>query len=89
MYDEELPEDAVKYFTRRIKFSMEDLPIPAGRYHNFVDFMKFPSFEQSRIVFKESTGIISSGTKACESVFRVIKQKDILLSFLSELQPYH
>ncbi|MBK9400673.1 MAG: polyphosphate kinase 1 [Bacteroidetes bacterium] len=81
VYDEELPEDAVKYFTRRIKFSMEDLPIPAGRYHNFVDFMKFPSLNRAELRSKNPPAVSHPELKPRESVLRVIRQKDILLSF--------
>ncbi len=81
VYDEDLPESAVKYFTRRIKFSMDDLPIPAGRYHNFVDFMKFPSLNKTELRSKSAPALSHPGLKPRESVLKVIRQKDILLSF--------
>lgn len=81
VYDEDLPESAVKYFTRRMKFGTEDLPIPAGRYHNFVDFMKFPSLNKTELKSKKINALLHPDLKPNKSVLKVIRNKDVLLSF--------
>ncbi len=81
VYDEQMPESAVKYITRRINLGHEDNPIPAGRYHNFVDFMKFPSLDKSDLRSKSVPALLHPDLKPRQSVLKVIRTKDILLSF--------
>lgn len=87
LYDEELPEEAVKYLMQRIRFHKEDQPIPAGRYHNFVDFMKFPSLNKNELKAKNPPPLSHPDLKPNNSVLKVIRNKDILLSF--PYQSYH
>jgi polyphosphate kinase len=87
LYDEELPEEAVKYLVHRIRFHKEDQPIPAGRYHNFVDFMKFPSLNKNELKAKNPPALSHPDLKPNNSVLKVIRNKDILLSF--PYQSYH
>jgi len=87
LYDENMPESAVTYLMRRIKFSKEDQPIPAGRYHNFVDFIKFPSLNKGELKAKSVTPLSHPDLRPRHSVLKVIKEKDILLSF--PYQSYH
>ena len=87
IYDEEMPELGVNYLMRRISFGKEDQPIPAGRYHNFVDFMKFPSLNKMELRYKTPTPLAHPALKPRNSVLKVVKQKDILLSF--PYQSYH
>lgn len=87
LYDEELPEEAVKYLVHRIRFHKEDQPIPAGRYHNFVDFMKFPSLNKNELKAKNPPPLSHPDLKPNNSVLKVIRNKDILLSF--PYQSYH
>lgn len=87
IYDEEMPEHGVNYLMRRISFGKEDQPIPAGRYHNFVDFMKFPSLNKTELRYKTPVPLAHPALKPRNSVLKVVKQKDILLSF--PYQSYH
>ena len=87
LYDEDLPETAVDYLMKRIKFSKEDQPIPAGRYHNFVDFIRFPSLNKTDLRTKNPPPLAHPDLKANQSVLKVIREKDILLNF--PYQSYH
>ena len=87
IYDEEMPEHGVNYLMRRISFGKEDQPIPAGRYHNFVDFMKFPSLNKTELRYKTPVPLAHPALKPRNSVLKVVKHKDILLSF--PYQSYH
>lgn len=87
LYDDEMPKDAVKYLVNRIRFSKEDQPIPAGRYHNFVDFIKFPSLNKNELKEKNPAPLSHPELKPNNSVLKVIRTKDILLSF--PYQSYH
>lgn len=87
IYDEEMPESAITYLMKRIKFGKGDQPIPAGRYHNFVDFIKFPSLNKPELFSKKVQPLSHPGLLPRHSVLKVIKEKDILLSF--PYQSYH
>jgi polyphosphate kinase len=87
IYDEEMPEAAVSYLMKRIKFGKGDQPIPAGRYHNFVDFIKFPSLNKPELFSKKEQPLSHPELPSKHSVLKVIKERDILLSF--PYQSYH
>ncbi|MBK9638294.1 MAG: polyphosphate kinase 1 [Bacteroidetes bacterium] len=87
IYDEEMPESAITYLMKRIKFGKGDQPIPAGRYHNFVDFIKFPSLNKPELFSKKVQPLSHPELLPRHSVLKVIKEKDILLSF--PYQSYH
>ena len=87
LFDEEMPKDVEKYLVQRIQFSKEDQPIPAGRYHNFVDFIKFPSLNKNELKGKNPPPLSHPDLKPNNSVLKVIRQRDILLSF--PYQSYH
>lgn len=87
IYDEEMPETAISYLMKRIKFGKGDQPIPAGRYHNFVDFIKFPSLNKPELFSKKEQPLSHPELLPKHSVLKVIKEKDILLSF--PYQSYH
>ena len=87
IYDEEMPESAITYLMKRIKFGKGDQPIPAGRYHNFVDFIKYPSLNKPELFSKKVQPLSHPELLPKHSVLKVIKEKDILLSF--PYQSYH
>ena len=86
-YDEELPEEVLTYLLKRIKLSKDDLPIPGGRYHNFVDFMRFPAIKKAELRYPKQSPLPHPELKPKTSLLKVIREKDILLSF--PYQSYH
>ena len=48
-YDESMPAELLTFILKRIKFSKEDHPVPGGRYHNFIDFIRFPSLNKPEL----------------------------------------
>ncbi|MFM9055701.1 MAG: polyphosphate kinase 1 [Bacteroidota bacterium] len=87
IYDEELPQTALAYLARRIKLTGDDQPISGGRYHNFVDFMKFPSLNKPELRLKNPHPLSHPLLPPRCSVLGVVRSKDILLSF--PYQSYH
>ncbi len=86
VYDREIPEDTLKVLTGSLEFSMDDIFIPGGRYHNLKDLIDFPITEG---IEKHKYNILSPikhkdiiPGKSILSCIR--KNKDILLFF-----PYH
>ncbi|OFX76965.1 MAG: polyphosphate kinase 1 [Bacteroidetes bacterium GWE2_29_8] len=81
VYDTEMPNDFLKYFTKNLKINKKDYLSPGGRYHNFKDFISFPNpFDKS--LENPILPILSHKQLLdCKSIFSEIKKKDILLTF--------
>mgnify|MGYP001791519808 CR=1 FL=1 len=84
IYDRDMPDDLLKILTKKLRFSPDDVTIPANRYHNFKDFMKFPNLGRKRFYYEPLVPIPHRDIQAGKSILSAIKKKDIMLFF-----PYH
>ncbi len=84
IYDKKMPDDFLKILTKRLNFGPEDVVIPAERYHNLKDFMKFPRLGKKKFYYDPSIPVTHRDVQAGKSILTVIKKKDIMLHF-----PYH
>ena len=84
IYDREMPLDLLKILTKKLKFGPDDVVIPANRYHNFKDFMKFPSLGRKKFFYDPLPSVNHRDIQTGKSILSVIKRKDIMLFF-----PYH
>jgi len=80
LYDKEMPDDFLKFLRQALKLNSDDL-IPGGKYHNFNDFFSFPKFNEPHLEYEPMPPQICKELDGVISVFDVISQKDILLSF--------
>ncbi len=87
VYDEDIPENALAFILKKINLGKEGQPISGSRYHNFIDFIKFPSLAKPELRYKAVTPLSHPDLKPRTSVLKVIRSKDILLSF--PYQSYH
>jgi polyphosphate kinase len=81
VYDEAMPTEAFKFLLKKIQLNKEDQPIPGGRYHNFVDFMKFPSLNRLELKQKNAVALHHKAIPSRTSMFKIIAKQDVLLSF--------
>jgi len=79
VYDSLIPKDLFQYITEQMELDDEDNLIPAGRYHNFKDYMKFPNLGGKRLVYKKTPPFSHPLIKHHQSLFEVITKRDILL----------
>jgi polyphosphate kinase len=88
VYDSKITPDMLSFIMKKIKLGKEDNPIPGGRYHNFKDFISFPTIGNPELSYKKikplrhtdlPTG--DSNLKGQSSVFKVVKKKDVLLTY--------
>ena len=86
-FDETMPKELLSFIMKRIKFSKEDHPIAGGRYHNFVDFIRFPSLDKPDLKYKIAKPLQHRDLLPKTSLLNFIKQKDVLLCF--PYQSYH
>lgn len=84
IYDRDMPKDLLKMLTKKLNFSPADVTIPANRYHNFKDFMKFPNLGKKKFYYEPLVPIAHRDIQPGKSILAAINKKDIMLMF-----PYH
>ncbi|MFM7023161.1 MAG: polyphosphate kinase 1 [Flavobacteriales bacterium] len=84
VYDLKIPDKLLHFILKKSRITETEILIPGGKYHNARDFMKFPSFGVSEHEFEAQKPLQHPDLKSGESMFKVLKQKDVLLQY-----PYH
>ncbi len=87
IYDDTIPPEILAYLLKKLEFKKDDHPVPGGRYHNFIDFINFPSLNRDDLKYTYNKPLPHKKIKPKTSLLAIIKQKDILLSF--PYQSYH
>jgi len=87
VYDEEMPKEVLDFILKKIRFSKNDLPISGGRYHNFIDFIKFPNLKRPELKYKVTPSFPHPQLKPRTSILKTLATKDILISY--PYQSYH
>ncbi|MFW5820307.1 MAG: polyphosphate kinase 1 [Bacteroidota bacterium] len=82
VYDESIPSDLLNYLIRRLELDEGDNLIPGGRYHNFKDFMKFPSLGKDYLRYGHTPPVNHPRfMQNKKSIFSIISEKDLMLHF--------
>jgi len=81
VYDTQMPEDLLQYFTKHLNLGKYDSTIPGGRYHNSKDFMNFPPVGSNTLEFKPLAEIPVPELKQDENIFRCLRAQDVLLYY--------
>ncbi len=84
IYDRNMPDDLLKILKKKMNFGPEDVVIPANRYHNFKDFMRFPKLGKKKFYYDALIPIPHPDIPAGKSILSAVKKKEIMLFF-----PYH
>ncbi|MBI5008328.1 MAG: polyphosphate kinase, partial [Bacteroidia bacterium] len=84
IYDRCIPQDLLKIIKQKLNIGPDDVVIPSNRYHNFKDFMKFPSLGIKDFYNEELVPVPHRDINQGKSILSVIKKKDLMLYF-----PYH
>lgn len=81
VYDREIPKDLLQFIMKKIKVKKSINLIPGGRYHNFRDFIHFPSVGNRDLLYHYPAPLPHPELSKARSLFSVIKKKDILLCY--------
>lgn len=85
VYDENIPQHLLKKLTKKLKITDEDNLRSGGRYHNFKDFMSFPSsVGPPELSYAKLIPIRHPLLLPKVSILDAIRNNDIMLHF-----PYH
>lgn len=79
IYDAEMPEDMLSFLTRKMRLQRDDAVIPGARYHNFKDFMNFPSLGRTDLLFKVLPPSNHPLLNTNSSITSVLRRTDIML----------
>lgn len=85
VYDVAMPNDMLSFIMKKLNMNKKDNAIPGGRYHNFKDFISFPTLGEKKLVYKhpqplEHKYLISNPN----TILKTVMNRDILLHY-----PYH
>jgi len=80
-YDETIAPDILKFITKRLRFLRDENTVSGGRYHNFIDFINFPNIGKSELKYKFPPALSHPDLKKDHSILKVIRRKDILLTY--------
>ena len=81
LYDKAMPLDMLRFLRIKLKVIKQDNIIPGSRYHNFKDFINFPNLGHGELAWPDTNPLSHPSFKAGESMFNVIRAKDVLLHY--------
>ncbi len=81
VYDEKMPEDLLNFLLQRLNLTLGLNTIAGGKYHNFKDFMSFPTFERENFVFPKQDPVIHPEFEGQRSLIRRILKGDVMIHF--------
>jgi polyphosphate kinase len=84
VYDKEMPQHHIEFILSNIKMSNEDNLIPGGKYHNFRDFMGFPSLGNNQLTFNTIESLDHKFIDGSKPLLKQVNDRDFLFHF-----PYH
>jgi polyphosphate kinase len=85
VYDAAMPNDMLSFIMKKLNMNKKDNAIPGGRYHNFKDFIRFPTLGEKKLVYKHPPALEHKFLiHSKETILKTAIEKDILLHY-----PYH
>ncbi len=81
LYDKEMPADMLNYLLDKIKFIKSGTVISSGRYHNFKDFMGFPTLGKKDLVYPKNQRFENREIAQSKSIIKAILKKDYFLHY--------
>ncbi len=81
LYDKKMPQDMLNYVLNKIKFIPSGTIIASGRYHNFKDFIGFPTLGKKNLVYSKNQRVENQNIAQSKSVIKAIEKKDEFLHY--------
>jgi len=76
-----MPKDLLDHLLKALGLRLGVNTIPGGKYHNFKDFMSFPSFDKKRLLFKPQPPNTHPHLEGHRSLIKQVLKKDVMLNF--------
>lgn len=84
VYDAQMPKDFQNYLIKKMGLDNKVQLFAGARYHNFKDFLKFPTLGKTHLLNQPQQHIPHPDLEKTRSILEKMKMKDVLLYF-----PYH
>lgn len=84
VYDAQMPKDFQNYLIKKMELDNKVQLYAGARYHNFKDFIKFPTLGKTHLLNPVQQHIPHPDLEKARSILEKMKTKDILLYY-----PYH
>ncbi len=84
IYDKNIPDDLLDFILLRMDLKKGNNLIASSKYHNFRDFISFPSLGQTKLINPPIENAAHPYLKNVKSYLQTIDKKDIFLYY-----PYH
>lgn len=84
VYDAQMPKDFQNYLIKKMELDNKVQLYAGARYHNFKDFIKFPTLGKTHLLNPVQQHIAHPDLEKTRSILDKMKAKDILLYY-----PYH
>lgn len=81
VYDQRIAQDLLKFILKSLDLSEKENIIPAGRYHNFKDFIGFPNIGAQALRNRKLKPQPHPYLVDVRSMFDCIRKQDILLNY--------
>ena len=81
VFDNTIPKDLLKTLTKRLNIRKDDPMRGGSRYHNFKDFMRFPTLGHPEFQYIPLQPLSHKDLPANRSILASIREKDIMLHF--------
>ncbi|MDO5352414.1 MAG: polyphosphate kinase 1 [Succinatimonas sp.] len=80
-YDAQMPKSIVEFMAKELRMSSIDSLMPGNRYHNFKDFLSFPSIGDDSMENPVLSEILSSQFERAQTPFEAISKRDVFLYY--------
>lgn len=80
-YDVDMPKPMVEFMISKLRMSEIDSLMPGNRYHNFKDFLSFPSVGTDEMENPNLHAIPSAAFDLAKTPFEAISKEDVLLYY--------
>ncbi len=81
IHDREMPVEMRKFLLKKMDFKKSGTIISGGRYHNFKDFISFPTLGKDELVYKKTDAVENQIISKSNSVIQAIEQQDLFLHY--------
>lgn len=81
IYDKHIPKDLLKTVKKKLHISKEDVTVKGGRYHNFKDFIGFPSMGHHNLTYDPVKPLPNKHLQNRLSLLDAIREKDVMLHY--------
>ncbi len=81
VYDDTISKDLLDFLKTKIKLNNLDNLIPGGRYHNFKDFIRFPTIGPKNLRYEKQKLISNKLLRNNQSYFEALKKEDVMLHY--------